>query len=608
MYGGRRNLRHAALAAGLCLCLVGCGAPAHGPASARRDPYPLPPDTMTVAAPEVGSYGGRFVIAQTSAPKTFNAIMSNEQSSTDVNNLMFASLTSYDNYEQVDRPQLAKSWAVSPDGLTWTFHLRRGARFSDGHPITADDVRFSFEVMYDDSLHPSGQDLLKVGGRQFEVTAPDSYTVVIRIPGRYAMTLPACSAVRIMPRHVLEPAFRRGRFASAYHLGTAPESLVTSGAWRLRQYADHEKVVLERNPYWFGVDTKGQRLPYLDQVVFLIVPDQNTAALKFMSGDVDGVDVVKPEDYKTYADGAARGHYTLYEIGPSLTTNFLWFNLNRWKDSKGGHRAGEPCVGRVKYAWFSDPRFRRAVSLALDRGAMIRGPFFGSAIKNWSMLTAANRVWYDPEVKGADYDPEAARRQLRELGFKDRNGDGILEDAGGHAVSFTLKANSNNEIRIAMDNLIKDDLAHVGIRCTPVQEDFNALVSNLRSDFDYDAMSLGLGVGVPSDPGMYQNFLRSSGATHYWNMRQARPENPVEAAFDRLIEANIGTLEMPVRQRTYRQIQKLLNDQCLVVWLPVQIIRLPVRNGFGNLRPTVLTHRLLWNIDRVFVRSRQRPA
>ena len=586
----------------------GCGSARRETQGEFHDPHPLPADTLTMPATEIGRYGGRFTVAQTAGPKTFNGLLSNEQQSNDVNRLLFAVLAEYDNGSQRFYPMLAKSWSSSADGLTWTWHLRDGARFSDGHPITSADVMFSFAVAYDDSLHPAIRDLLTIGGKPIVVSAPDSQTVVMKIATPFAMMVPAVGALRIMPRHILEPRLKAGTFASAYNVATPPESLVTSGAWRLRRYVPGERTVLERNPYWLGVDARGRRLPYLDELVFLIVPDQSAAALKFMSGEVDGVDNVKPEDYSTYARQARTGGFTLHEVGRSLVSNFLWFNLNRVPANGPGRRAGDPCVGRVEYEWFRQADFRRAVSRAIDRDAIIRGPYFGDAFKNWSTLTAGSQEWFTPSITGDDYDPQSARRLLDGLGLRDRNGDGIREDSAGHPVRFTLTTNSDNAIHVAINNLIRDDLRQVGIRVIPVTEDLNALVTHVREDFRYEAVSLGLGSSVPSDPGMAAVFYRSSGNLHYWHVRQARPETEAEAEIDRLMEANVATNDSTVRHRTWLEIQQVLNRECFVIWLPSQIIRLPVRNGFGNIQPSLLPNRLLWNVDRIFVRSPRRGS
>src|SRR5260221_6865609 len=242
----------------------------------------------------------------------------------------------------------------------------------------------------------------------------------------------AVGSVYIMPKHVLAPAYRSGRFASAYGVSTPPESIVTSGAWKLKQYVPGEKTVLTRNPYWFRADQAGHRLPYLDELVFLIVPDQNTAALKFQAGEIDGLDNVKPEDYKAYEENQKKQDFTLYTLGPALRTTFCWFNLNTANAKKLPKlKPGTPVVGPLKYAWFRNPVFRRAVSMAIDRDAMIRSVFYGDGVKNWSTTTAGNKQWSSPDTHHYDYDPEQAKKLLAGLGWRDTNGDGLLEDGAG---------------------------------------------------------------------------------------------------------------------------------------------------------------------------------
>lgn len=573
---------------------------AGGPAMAA--PVAPPPDPLVETAREVGRYGGRFVIGQTAGPRTFNPLVANEQNSNDICDRLFVSLTTYDNALQRDVPCIARSWTFSADRRTVTYRLRRGMRFSDGHPLTADDVKFSFDVALDDSLPTTVKDNLTYAdpatGRRTRWTyrVLDSLTFAVTSPLPSALAISAAGTVRIVPKHVLERAWREGRYAAAYGLGTRPEDLVTSGPWRLARQVPGEQVVLGRNPWWFGVDARGRRLPYLDELVFLIVPDQNAAALRFRSGELDAVDNVRPEDYRGYEQSQAAGRFVLHDVGPSLTTSFLWFNLNLARD-------GRPAVGRVKYAWFSNPVFRRAVSLAIDRDAIIRGPYHGCGIKNWQILTPASCAWNDPSVTAYDHDPAAARRLLASLGWKDRNGDGVLEDRDGNTVSFTIATNADNTMRQDVIALVADDLARVGIRASAAPVEMSALVAHLRNDFQYDAALLGLGPATPPDPGMFPNVLKSSGITHYWHVRQDHPATPEEARLDSLFERNVYALNAAVRKRTYHEIAELMAKQCWFVWLPSQQIRIPVRARFGNVQPTVVPHRVLWNSDRLFVRA-----
>jgi peptide/nickel transport system substrate-binding protein len=156
---------------------------------------------------------------------------------------------------------------------------------------------------------------------------------------------------------------------------------------------------------------------------------------------------------------------------------------------------------------------------------------------------------------------------------------------------------------VASANFIKDDLAKIGIAVDVTPLEFNSLITNLRQDFQYESMLLGLQSATPPDPGMGQNVWRSSGLTHYWNIKQPRPETPTEARIDQLMETNVTTIDDAERKRTWLEIQNLVNDECYIEWLPVLIYKVPIRNRFGNLSPTVIPHRIIWNIDRVFMKS-----
>ena len=591
-------------AASACVALMagwllwGCGGGGGG-GTAFVDRIPLPPDTMTTPMAELGRYGGRFVVGATAGPKTLNPIMENETNSNDVISQMFVSLTDIDYLTQADIPMLAKSWEFSNGGRTVTYHLRRGARFSDGHPLTSEDVKFSFDVVMDPDLHPSMQDALTmdVGGKvmPFTYSAPDSYTFVVTSPATDALILAHAANVRIIPRHVLEPAWKAGHFASRYTTATPPESLVTCGPWRLKEQLENQQTVLTRNPYWFGVDAKGRRLPYLDEIVFRIAKDQDVAAQMFHAGELDGLDNVKSEDYKKYSAEQKEKGFVLYDIGPHFNTNFVWFNLNRVRKPEKGKKVGDPKVDAYKFAWFSNRDFRRAISMAVDRDAIIRGPYYGYGVKAWALFPSGNPRWYDSTLTAPDLDPEGAKRLLDGLGLKDRNGDGVREDAAGHPVAFTIVYNADSKLRQAVSTLLQDDLAKVGIKLTPTGLDFNTMITKTRHEFDYETCLGGLGSAVPSDPGMGPNFWRSSGLTHYWDIGQPKPETRAEARIDSLFQACVGTTDLAARKAAYHQMAQILNDECFVIWLPTLELKIPIRNRFGNVHASQMPHRILWN-------------
>ena len=578
-----------------------------------KDTIPPPEEPLIRQLPAAGKYGGRFVQAETNNPRTFNAMMANETSSTDITDRLFGFLVDYDLSTQQYGPGLAKSWEVAPDGVTWTFHLRKGAAFSDGHPITAEDVLFSFEVVYDKSLHPAMQEMLQSNGENFTLTARDPYTVVINTGKPHAGLLDALcpGSLPIIPKHVLEESYRNGTFAAAYNVSTSPEKIVTSGAWRLAQHVTNEKTVLVRNPYHYGFDQNRQRLPYLDELVILVVPDQDAADLKFRAGGVDAIDDVKPENYRWYEENQQKGNFTLYDVGASQATHLLWFNLNkvqppvRGAKPTHGKRLGEPFVDPIKYEWFNNRDFRRAISMAIDRDAIIKGAFYGYGERNWSQMTSSNKEWYSADVIKHDYNPADAKKLLAGIGFKDTNGDGFLEDARGNQVSFILKTNSSNALRVSMANFIRDDLAKIGVRMTLTPIDFNTLISNIIDNFQYDAILLGFQSSVPPTPFGGQNVYRSSGESHQWFIRQQKPATREEARIDRALDEMLTTQDRLVQKARWKEIESLMNDQAWFIWLPIQTIKLPVSNRFGNVRPSVMAHRTLWNIDRVYVKSPQ---
>ncbi|MBI5838314.1 MAG: ABC transporter substrate-binding protein [Candidatus Eisenbacteria bacterium] len=587
--GGAAARRVARLAVCVLLAFAALGA-----RERPRDAAPLPPDHKVVDA-ELGRFGGRIVLASRNGPRTFNGITANEVSSTDVTNRLYEQLITYNNELQRAEPGIAKSWERSRDGRTWTMHLRH-AFFSDGTPITSADVLFSFDVVYDPRVHPSTAELVKVRGQKFQLSAPDDSTVVFRLADSYGVFLDVIGAVNIMPRARLESAFREGKFESAYGINTRPEDLVTSGPWRLKQFAPGERVVLEPNPYWYESDRRGRRLPYLDEIVWLVVPDQNAELLKFEQGEIDAIDVPRSLDFPRLKAGEAQGRYVVHDLGVSLATVFFGFNLNLKADLR------TPCADPVKYRWFSNLNFRRAVAMAADQGKMVRLAYQGQASPNWGPSTRGNKKWYDPDVKQYSHDTERARRLLQREGFEDRNHDGWLEDPEGNKVQFSIITNADNNVRVSLCNLLKSDLRQVGIDLVVTPLDFNQLIGRIRDSKDFEALLLGFAGGVPPDPALGQNVWKSRGKNHFWYSDQPRPMTAWEAECDSLMDELSRVEDQARRKRLWDRVQEIVTDQAVIVYLPSERAYVVARNKFGNLRPALIPHRVLWNSSRIFLK------
>lgn len=567
-----------------------------------EDPYP-PPKEPLVTTGELGRYGGRFIVIGNGSPGIFNPLMSNTVPSNELITQLFTRLTRVDGVTQELQPMLATRWEQSADELTWTFHLRSDAKFSDGHPLTADDVAFTLAAAYDPEVASAWRSRLLSKDEPWQVTVRDAETIAFNTAEPVAVLPEVLSTIFILPKHVLEPRWKAGTLSSAYALTTPPDQLVTSGAWRIKAFTAHDRTVLVRNPFWFQVDAAGHRLPYLDELVVVDVPDLNTGQLKFVAGEVDAFPTSPPENYAWYADHERDGHFKLYDLGPYTGITYFWFNLKR-KPTASGHGAGEPYTDPVKFTWFNNVTFRRAVSMAVDRDAMIHSVYTGEAVKNWSYATAGDKLWYLDDVPHDDYNPTEARRLLASLGLQDRDGDGVLDDVSGHPIAFTLKTNSNNGARVAMANFVRDDLAKVGIKVTPVPMEFNTIVANNSRDYQYEAMLLGQ---QPSrlDPSAFQS-LRSSDINHSWSNLQPKPETPEEARIDALLDALGATSDRDARLKIWRDIQTMLNQQAWMIWLPVQVLKVAVRDRFGNVRPSVIglgLQSVAWNSEEIYVRA-----
>src|SRR5512140_3909750 len=502
-----------ALLAVVIVAMASCGRGSSG-GGAGRPSHPLPEEALVFPGTP-GTYGGRVVVTTMGPPKTFNPMMANESSTNDmIGNLVFEGLTGYDNQKQEVTPGLASRWETSADGRVWTFHLRKGLHWSDGVPLTADDVIFTSRILLDQKIHPSSADMVMVDEKPPVFEKVDDTTVTITLPAVYGPFIHVISGVRILPKHKLEAAYAQGKFESTWGVDTPPDSIVSSGPFRIGAYVPNERVTLKPNDWYYAVDSKKHRLPYIDELVFRIVPDQNAEVLTFKSGESDAF-YVRAEDYKSMKEGEAAGNYTVHDLGMEFGTNLIWFNLK-----EGVNAQGKPFIDPVKQAWFRNVDFRRALAHAIDRESIIRNVYYGQAEPLYGPIPSANKLWYNENITKYPYDIEKGKALLAAAGFIDRNGDGIVEDPQGHKVSFTMGTNASNKERVATGAILVDDFRKLGVDLNFSPMDFNAITTTVTKTFDYEAMLLGSTGGVPPDPVMMLSSLKSSGRMHYWNPGQ----------------------------------------------------------------------------------------
>lgn len=583
----------------LCLALTGALTLLFvGTASAADAPLPVPP-LVNDCSP--GIRGGRFVLSTFGDPKTFNPIASNEGSSEDIYRFLFSSLLTLDMPSQKMLPSLADKWSVAADQKTWTFKLRKGLLWSDGKPLTAEDVVFTFKVIYDPDVPNPAIDLLKVDGKPFQVTKLDDLTVQFVTPAPCAPFEENVGSIPILPQHILAGKLAEKKFVSAYGVNTPPEGLVGSGPFKLKQYKAGEFTLLERNPNYFAVDKAGTRLPYFDFIMHQVVPDMNAMALRFLKGENDIHEFLRPDEVVRFkTEGEKTGRFQVKELGIGLERGFFWFNQN----TNISPKTGKPIVDPKKLAWFREQKFRQAIAHAVDRPSIIKSVYAGRAQANFGYITAANKKWLADGLAEYPFDLARARALLKEIGIMDRNGNGILEDAKGNEIEFTFNTNTGNSTRDKISVFIQSDLKKLGIKVNYQPIEFNTLIDRINVTYEYECVLLSLG-GGSTDPSSSMNVLKSDGYTHEWFPKQKKPATPWEARMDQLMDEQHKTIDFAKRKALFDEVQRIMSDQAPLIYTVSPISYVAVKNEIGNLRPSVLSYfKVSWNAEELYFKKK----
>lgn len=574
----------------LVVCLLAADLLAEGPSPALLNSS----EHIQRTSGEVGRYGGQLVIGQRSEPKTLNPVIAVDLISREVISRCHADLVSINRVSQKTEPALAESWKISPDGRTYTLHLRKGIRFSDGHPFDADDVVFSFTVYLNENVGSPQRDLLIIDGKPPAITKLDQYTVRFTLPKAYAAAERLFDGLAMLPKHILEKPYKDGHFAETWTLNTSPSEIAGLGPFRLKQYIAGQRIVLERNPYYWKADRENHRLPYLDELVFLFVGGEDQQVIRFEAGETDMVSRLSGENYALLSKDQSRGGWQLADLGPSLEYNFLVFNLNEIDTKK------QPEIA-AKQTWFRDLRFRQAVSVAVDRDSIVKLVYGTRGAPLWGNVGPGNKLWVDPAIPHLQPSIENARQLLKSAGFM-WNGSGQLLDASGKPVEFSIVTSSSNTQRIKMATLVQDDLSHLGMQVHVVPLDFRAMINRVTATFDYEAAVMGLG-GGDADPNPEMNVWLSSGQTHLWHLNEVKPATDWERQIDHLMQEQMVTLKYEKRKQLYDRVQELIAQNLPFIFLATPDVLVATKTRVGNFRPAVLDHYTLWNADELYWRT-----
>ena len=496
------------------------------------------------------AYGDTIIMGSIGDASNLLPVLASDSASSDINGLVYNGLVKYDKNLKIVG-DLAKSWEISPDKLTITFHLRKGVKWHDGAPFTSADVLFTYHVYIDPKTPTAYAERYK---QVVKAEAPDPYTFRVTYAKPLATALISWS-FGVLPKHLLAGKDITKSPLSRHPIGTGP--------YRFVKWLPGQEIVLRANPDYF----KGE--PYIHRVVYRIIPDPSTMFLELESGELDYMGLT-PLQYSRQTDTLAfKRRYKKYRY-PAFAYTYLGYNLRR--------------------PMFQDKRVRQAISYAINKREIIEGVLLGLGQKATGPYKPGS--WpYDPNVRRYPYNPQKARKLLAEAGWKDTDGDGIL-DKDGKPFSFTIITNQGNDQRIETGEIIQRRLREVGIDVHLRVIEWATFLKDFIDTGDFDATILGWTVSI--DPDVF----------NVWDSSQTRPGqlNFIDfknKAVDKLLEEGRRTFDRAKRKKIYDRFQQILAEEQPYTFLYVPDALPAVAGRFHGIKPA--PSGIMYNFDHWYV-------
>ncbi|HEU4689524.1 MAG TPA: ABC transporter substrate-binding protein [Vicinamibacterales bacterium] len=546
---------------------------------------------VTESANEVHERGGQIVASLRAEPRSFNRLVSSDQTTDTLATLMQGRLVRVNRSTFELEPWLAERWESSSDGRTHTLHIRPGVVWSDGTPFTSADVLFSLKAVYDPTVKSPVASSLMVGGQPIAATAPDDATVVLTYAVPAGPGLRLLDMLPILPRHKLESALSSGTLAQTWGTATPPADIVGTGPFLLREYHPGQRLVFERNPRYWRKAANGDSLPYIDRLVLELVPDQNAELLRLQSGATDLThSELRSDDYIPVRRAEEAGTLTMIELGVGPDADAFWFCLKPEK------KARDP-----RFAFVNRREFRQAISHAVDREEFAQTVFLGEAVPIWGPITPGNRLWFSPNVPRYPFDRARARELLGSIGLEDRNGNGVVEDKAGTEARFTVITQQGLGYYERGTTVLREYAAAVGVALDIVPLEFSAMVARLLA-CDYDAIYM-RPLATDLDPAGNLDYWLSSGSAHLWNMQQTTPATEWEKQIDTLMREQATTLDRARRQQIFAEVQKVLAENVPVLYFASPRLYYAHSSRVRGIVPSITRPPVLWNADSFSVTS-----
>lgn len=489
-------------------------------------------EVESMFTPEEPKLGGTLTIRLSSAPQSFNYYGTLDNAAYTIAAQFLRGLVDLNPITNVIEPALAETWETSEDEREVIFHLR-DIKWSDGKPFTADDVIFTMDYFIMNRF-AEGNEIARytIAGELVKWEKIDERTVKAYLPEPYGAFFNVLSHAYIYPKHKLEPKIDKTDLGSVNKLwltNTPLNEIVGTGPFVLKEYITDQKVVLEKNPYYWKVDKWGNRLPYVEELVYLIIQDDEVAIAQFLAGQIDYMSVF-PKDYPYLKqEELAKGKIKVFKgepIKPTPSPVHVTFNFD----------AKDPELKEL----FRNERFRFAMEYALNRDRIIEEVYNTLAVYGGVPVLPSNKAFYNPNIESIrrPYDLKMAEQMLDSIGIIDINNDGWRELPSGKRCEFVLTASSQQEFQ-DIAYIYSQDLEKIGIK-VHLQILDPTLVSQITLSGDYEA-AIGA-FGNQPDPQL-RKAIWQPGNHLYYNHLSTMNKETSEPIFEEMLEWELRIYE-----------------------------------------------------------------
>lgn len=544
--------------------------------------------------------GSQIIVSSSIEPNTFNPQLMEQ--GVGILTYLYEGLIRENGRGKIE-PALARSWDISEDQKQIIFTLRKGLKWSDGEPLTADDVVFTYKDIYTNPAIPSyAKDFLQIGKtRSFPtVRKLDNWRVEFTLPEPFAPFI-RTTKLEILPAHILRSSITikdsadRPLFLSIWGTDTPPNQIISNGAYKLESYVPGERITFRKNPYYWRQDAQSHTQPYIDRIVQSTVSNNDTALIQFRSGSLDFIDV-NPNYFSLLKREEKQGEFTIYNGGSQTGTTAMMFNLNT------GRRNGQPLIDPIKSRWFNTVEFRQAVAHSINRPRMLTNLFGGVGELQNSPIAVQSPYYLSPKAGLLiyDYNPQKAKALLVKAGFR-YNNQGQLLDINGNRVRFTLTANVANKVLQNMAPLIQDDLNQIGIQVDLNLIAVGLVVDKLTNRLDWDCQIID-GFPMTIEPNEAVNIWSTVGNWHFFNRQPQAGQKPITGQQIADWEQKVADLYIqgaaanePQRRQIYAETQQLSQEYLPFIYLVNSLSMVSVRNRIQGVKHSALQG-TFWNV------------